>query len=106
MLRERPSNVFANECGSMSSPRFERGHDCFAALRVAQCYRDVAQPSFVPDAPDRGALEAPVEVLLGPCEELDQRGRVQAVAWVEVGERRDLGPLVPRAHELAIVAAV
>src|SRR5260370_42090129 len=60
----------------------------------------------MPDAPDRRALEALVEFLLGPREKRHEARVVEAVAHGEVGIGRLLRVLVPWAHDLAIVAAV
>src|SRR6185503_4847749 len=46
------------------------------------------------------------ELLLGPGEQLDQRGAVQAVARLEVLLAGRLREAIPRAHQLAVVAAV
>ena len=76
------------------------------AQRVAQRHRQVALPARMADAADGAAFGAAQEFGLVPGPQLQQRGAVQRRARVEVGKRRDLGVLVPRAHQLAVVAAV
>src|SRR3546814_20642650 len=56
-------------------------------------------------AADRGPLGALQEFLFRPGEQLRQRGLVQVVARPEVRFVRGLRELVPRAHQLAVVAA-
>ena len=73
--------------------------------RVAQADGEVAQPALVADAPDRRALQAPIELGFGPREQLHQRGAVEAIAGLEVFLRARLGEPVPRTDELAVVAA-
>src|ERR1044072_1983131 len=74
--------------------------------RVAQAHGEVAEPPLVADAADGRTLQALVELRLGPGEELARGGALKAVARLEVllGARR--GESVPRADELAVVAAV
>src|SRR5262249_19094142 len=74
--------------------------------RVAKAHGEVAEPPLVADAADRRALQALVELGLGPGEELHQPGAVEAVARLEVLLGARLGEAVPRADELAVVAAV
>src|SRR5690349_318157 len=90
----------------MIRPGAERGHHRWRARRITQAHREVAQPPLVADAPDGRAAQALVEVFLRPREELDQRRAIQAIAHLEVFFRRWLRKAVPRADELAIVAAV
>src|ERR1044072_3711956 len=73
--------------------------------RVAQADGEVAQPPLVADAPDGRALQAFVELGLGPREQLHERGAVEAVARLEVLLGARLGEAVPRTDELAVVAA-
>src|SRR5262245_40464024 len=74
--------------------------------RVAQADGEIAQPPLVADAADGRALQAPVEVGLGPGEQLDQRGAVEAVARLEVLLGARLGEAVPWTDELTVVAAI
>src|SRR5690242_1756182 len=106
MPREAPGHVLPHECRRMVRTRGERRHDLRRRGRIAERHRDVAKPPFVADAPDRGALEAAVEFLLAPGEEIDEPCVVERVTHREVGLGRGLRPLVPGAHELAVVAAV
>jgi hypothetical protein len=73
--------------------------------RIAQPDRDIAQPAFVADAADCAALQPLVEFLLGPGKQLGQRSAVQAVAHIEVRQACALRELVPRADQLAVIAA-
>src|ERR1700741_1930787 len=76
------------------------------ARRIPESYGQVAQPALVTDAPDRRAAQALVEFPFRPAEELDQRRVVEALADLEIRLMGRLGEAVPRAGELAIVAAV
>ena len=58
------------------------------------------------DSPNRAALQALVEIGFGPGEQLDQSRGIEPVARLEVRDRRALRKFVPRADELAVVAAV
>src|SRR5882724_9029380 len=90
----------------MVRPGAERRDDRRRAWRIAQAHREVAQPALVADAPDGRAAQALVEIGLRPGEKLDQRCLVEAVTDLEIGLGRRLRKSVPRADELAIVAAV
>src|SRR5258708_14559982 len=106
VARQRPAHVLAHELRRMLRVRSQRGHDPRGRGRIAERHRDVAQPPLVTDAPDRRALEAALEFLLGPCEEPGERGRVQSVAHREGRIVGALRVLVPGAYHRAIVAAV
>ena len=72
----------------MRRPRLQGGDDAGIACqpgigRIAQADGDVAQPAFMADAANCAALQALVEFLLGPGEQLDQRCLVQAIAHIE-----------------------
>src|SRR5213075_953260 len=90
----------------MIRPGAERRHHRWRARRITQAHREVAQPPLVADAPDGRAAQTIVEIFLRPREELDQRRAIQAVAHLEVRLGRLLRKSVPRADDLAIVAAV
>src|SRR3954471_17710680 len=90
----------------MVRPGAERRDDRRRAWRIAEAHREVAQPALVADAPDRRATQALVEISLGPGEKVDQRRLVEAIADLEIRLGRGLRESVPRADELAIVAAV
>ena len=78
-----------------------------AAQRVAERDREVALPALEADAADRAALGLAQEVVLVPGpERRAARGASSAGADVEVGDRARARELVPRADELAVVAAV
>src|SRR3990172_12408482 len=68
--------------------------------------REIAQPALVTDAVDRTAEQARVEVRFAPGEKFHQSDGVAAVAHREIRLGAHLGEFVPRAYELAIVAAV
>ena len=51
-------------------------------------------------------MQAFVEVGLGPGEQFDQRSAIKVVAWLEIRDCCLVGKFVPRAYELAVVAAV
>src|SRR5437764_11125615 len=90
----------------MIRPGSERGHDLGRARRIAEAHCQVAQPALVADAPDRRAGEPLVELGLRPAEELEHRGAIEPVARLEIRFIARLREPVPRADELAVVAAV
>src|SRR5260221_2157355 len=90
----------------MIHPGPERCHHRGRRGRIAQSHGEVAQPALVADAPDRRALQALVELGLRPGKELDQSGAVEAVAHLEIGLGARLCEAVPRAYQLAVVAAI
>jgi hypothetical protein len=55
--------------------------------RIAQRHGDVAQPAFMPDAPDRAALGAAQEFTFALRKQLDQGDTGQAFARIEIGQR-------------------
>src|SRR5258705_513766 len=106
MLCERPLDVLSNEGRGMVRACTQRLDHLARSRCIAQADGEVAQPLLVADAPDGRALQAPVELGLGPREKLHQRGAVEAVARLEVVLRARPGEAVPRTDELAVVAAV
>src|SRR5258708_10543817 len=90
----------------MIHPGPERCHHRGRRGRIAQSHGEVAQPALVADAPDRRALQALVELGFGPGEELDQGGAVETVAHLEIDLYGRLCEAIPRAHSLAVVAAI
>ena len=73
---------------------------------IAQRHRDVALPAFVADAADGRAGQAGVELVGGPVHQINQTRRIQAVAGREIRLAGGMRELVPRAHQLAVVATV
>ena len=73
---------------------------------VAERDRDVAQPSFVADAADGAAAGALQKFRLAPRKQLDELRVVQAVPHRKVLLGGGTRKLVPRADQLAVVAAV
>src|SRR5437667_3643523 len=110
MPGERPGDVFAHQLRRMRRARLQRGHDLrlrhTGSRRIAQPDRQIAQPTLVTDASDRAAFQLAIEFFLAPAEQLDHRRTVESVAHVKIVQRGALRELVPRAHQLAIVAAV
>src|SRR5688572_13702472 len=89
----------------MVAARRQRGEHGGRRRRIAQAYREVAQPAGIARAPDRRTFGAAQEFVLVPCEQLDERRAVEAVANAEVALLVPHRELVPRARELAVVAA-
>src|SRR5688572_12483658 len=106
MRAECPSHVLPYQRGGIVRPGAQRSQHFRLAGSVAQTYRQVAQPALVADAPDRRAAQTLVELRLGPGEQLDQARRVEAVAHLEVRLCGNAREAVPRADQLAIVAAI
>src|SRR5258706_10607205 len=101
-----PRDVFSHQGRRMVFLRAQCFYHFRGGRRIAQAHRQVAQPALVADAPDRRALQALLELGLAPAEELDQARAIKAVAHLEIVLRADPGEAVPRADELAVVAAV
>ena len=87
-------------------PRFQGGGNGGCGWRVAQRHGDIAQPAFMADAADGRAFHPRQELGLAPGEQLDQAGRIQAVARLEVGHGGGAGEAVPRTGQLAVIAAI
>ena len=73
---------------------------------ITHRHRHIAQPAFMTDAADRAAFGHLQKLSLGPVEERDELLAGQAGAFVKVGQGAALGEFVPRADQLAVVAAV
>src|SRR5688500_12347486 len=73
--------------------------------RIAKRHRDVPQPASVTAAPDGGTFRALQKFPLAPRKQFRQRRPIEIVARAEVRLVGALGELVPRTHELAVVAA-
>ena len=56
MLIECPGNVLADQGRSVVLPLAQRLYDALGRRRIAQRYRDIAQPAFIADAAQRRAL--------------------------------------------------
>src|SRR4030095_9062120 len=85
----------------------QRRHHRVARRRIAEAHGDVARPALVADPADRAARHPRLELLPAQSEEVDRGGAVETVAnGAEVTFRGRLREAVPRAGELAIVAAV
>src|SRR5690606_30025611 len=105
MLAQRPRDVLAHELGGVVPARFERRDDVRVARGVAERDGEVPEPALVARAPDRAAFGARAPVVLAPAEEIDERARVERVARREIRGRLPPRELVPRAEDLAVVAA-
>src|SRR5258708_33515328 len=90
----------------MIRPGAERRDYRRRTWRIAEAHREVPQPALVADSPDGRAAQALVEVGVRPAEQLDERGAVEAIAHLEIRFGGRLSEAIPRADELAIVAAV
>ena len=73
---------------------------------IAERDGDVAQPAHIADAVDRRAAHALIEIARRPGEQIREPRRVERVTHLEIRMARRLRKLVPRTHELAVVAAV
>ncbi|MET4576509.1 tRNA threonylcarbamoyl adenosine modification protein YjeE [Ottowia thiooxydans] len=78
--------------------------------QLAQCiaHRDsyIAQPSHVPNAPDRPAFSAPQEFGFAPGKQLHQTRARQAISGVKVRQFATAGKFIPRANALTVITAV
>ena len=55
MLIECPGNVLADQVRSVVLPLAQRLYYALGRRRIAQRYRDIAQPAFIADAANGGA---------------------------------------------------
>ena len=106
MLRLRPCDVLTHQRARMLAARLKCRVDTRRRRRVPQGHRNIPQPTFMPNPPNRAALQAFVEIGFGPGEQLDEGCGIEAVSRLKIRDRRALGKFVPRADELAVVAAV
>src|SRR5690349_7252903 len=90
----------------MLPSRRQRLHHLSTPRRISQRDGEIAQPAFIPDAPNRAAFGAREKLFFAPREQLHQPRFVQRVTRREVALRRKARELVPRAHKLTIVTAV
>src|SRR5688500_7391006 len=74
--------------------------------RIAEPHREIAQPALVADPVNGAAGEALVKFGLAPGEKRRKRRTVQPVTHREVGLARRCRKAIPRARELAVVAAI
>src|SRR5262245_138709 len=106
MSGKGPSDVFAYQLGGMVRACTQGLDYRRRSGRVAKPDGEVAQPALVADAADRRALQALLELAFRPAEELHEARAVEAVAGLEIALAARPGESVPRADELAVVAAV
>jgi len=78
----------------------------FVGRSIAERHSDIPQPAFVADAPDRRTFGAFEKFVLAPREQIDQLRTVEAVARREIGQGGFAGVFIPRADQLAVIAAV
>ena len=86
--------------------RFERGDDIIATTGVTQRNGEVAEPLLIADPANGASLRSAAPGFLVPGEQFGQLYGIEAVPGSEVSLGRPHGELVPRAYQLAIVAAV
>src|SRR5688500_18400947 len=90
----------------MFRARSQRSDHFGTGRRITERHRNIAQPSFVPDTANHRTDMPVIELRFVPCKQLDQRGAIESVAYIEVGQLGRTCKLVPWANELAIVAAI
>src|SRR6516225_1069858 len=100
--------MLAHQRARVREARLQRRAGAFIARtqRIAERDRHVAQPPFMADAADRTALGVVQEFFFAPGEELDELAASEPFACIEIRQRAFLRELVPRADELAVVAAI
>src|ERR1700733_6231527 len=103
---QRPLDVLAHQRRSIAAARLERLQHVGRGRRVAERDRDVARPALVADAMDRRTLHALGELARSPAKELHKISAIERVADLEVRILGGARELVPRAHQLAVIAAV
>src|SRR5207248_2613944 len=92
--------------GEADFASLERPDDIRRGRRITERHGEIARPALVADAVDGRATHALLELRLAPAEQLRQRCGIQAMAHLEIRVRGRARELVPRTHELAVVAAV
>src|SRR5712671_4798016 len=105
MTLQPPGDVLAHECRRVLRSRAQCREHAPAARGIAEPHGEIAQPAFVADPQDGAAGHALPEFVSVPREKVDELGAVQAVTHLEIKLRRELRVAVPRADELAVVAA-
>src|SRR5712692_10462665 len=83
----------------------QRREHTLAPGSIAESDGEIAQPAFVADPQDCAAGHALSKFVFGPREKVNKLGAIQTVTHLEIRLRRELRVAVPRANELAIVAA-
>ena len=75
--------------------------------RPARCRRTamLRAPPLVPEPAQGHASRSRLVVVTRPGEQIDQCGRVEPMARIEIRFRAGAGEAVPRTHELAVVAS-
>ena len=73
---------------------------------ISHRHGNIAQPAFMADAANWAAFGDAQKFFFGPVEQGDELLAGQAGAFVKVGQGAALGEFIPRANQLAIVAAV
>ena len=72
---------------------------------IAERDREIAQPVDVTGSADGRAFGALQKLVFGPGEQFQKAGFVQTVPGGEVGLGVDFGEFIPRADQLAVIAA-
>ena len=102
MLRQRPCHVLAHQFTRMFCMRLQRSDHFGTCRRITERHRNIAQPSFVADTANHRSGMPVIELRFVPCKQLDQRGAIESVAYIEVGQLGRACKLVPRANELTL----
>src|SRR5712664_441656 len=105
MALQRPDDVLAHECRPVLRSRAQCREHAPAPRSITKSDGEIAQPAFVADSQDGAAGHALSEFVSVPREKVDELGAVQAVTHLEIRLRCKLRVAVPRANELAVVAA-
>ncbi len=106
VLGERPLNVLAHHRRWVLFAGGERGEHGRRGRRIAECNGDIAQPALIADAADGAAAGPFFELRFAPGKQVDQLRPVQSVPDREILLGRRARELVPRTHQLAVVATV
>ncbi len=92
--------------GVLAQSRAQREHNAVPIGRIAQCHGDIAQPAQVADAAYCRAFGDAQKFFFRPVEQIEQLRRMQRGAGAEIVFVGELRKAVPRADQLAVVAAV
>ncbi len=103
---QRPFNMFGHHGLCFRQRLLQGGYHLRAGRAVAKGYRQIAAPALIADAADWAPLGMFEELGLAPAPQRQQGWPMQAGAGAEIGLRAGICVAVPRADELAVVAAV
>lgn len=110
-IGQRPQHMFPDHgvrvfgAGLQACP-YRRFVGNAGAQRISHRHRNVAQPALMTNPANGAAFGEAQKLFLGPAKQCHQLLPREALALIKIGQRAALREPVPRANELAVVAAV